>query len=103
MAFQINIKDKGDYLMIYLSGDLDINSSPRLRSEVQEVYSKEAKDIIFDFTDLDYLDSTGLGALMSLYKNTNMDDKYIKIINAKANIKKLFFITDLNEEFHLED
>lgn len=103
MAFYINILDEGDFLNVILRGDLDINSSPRMSSELGEVYTKAPKNIIVDFKELDYLDSTGLGALMSIYKKAKMDDNEIKIINAKQNIKKLFYITDLNQEFNLED
>ena len=103
MPFHINILDKGDFLKVGLKGDLDINSSPKMSSELGEFYSKSPKNIIIDFDELDYLDSTGLGALMSIYKKAKMDDNEIKIINARQNIKKLFYITDLDREFNLED
>ena len=101
MAFEIRIVSS-DRLEIYLSGDLDINSSPELKIKSLEAYRENPKDICFDCTNLNYLDSTGLGALISVYRNINPQGHKLIIKNAKDHIMKLFYITELDRDFILE-
>lgn len=104
MAFQIVQKEGTEEQLVFaLSGDLDINSSPELKKTALDKYHEEPKDVVFDLTELDYLDSTGLGALISVYNNAKEDEKCIHIANAKPNIKKLFVITELDQVFVMEE
>ena len=59
-------------------------------------------DIVFDFENLEYIDSTGLGALIFIYKSVYENNK-VKIENVKPNIKKLFTITKLDTMFMIGD
>ncbi len=102
MSFELNV-EQGDQLTVHCRGDLDINSSPELKARVLDAYRKEDKDIVFDFSQLHYLDSTGLGALISIFKNAREKGHTITIRHAKANVKKLFVITELDRQFQLED
>lgn len=104
MAFQIvRNEEVEEVLQLELTGDLDINSSPELKKTVLDFYHEEPKDIAFDLTGLDYLDSTGLGALISVYNNAKEDGYEIHIQNARPNVKKLFVITELDQVFVMED
>lgn len=102
MLFNIEFNET-DKLYVKVSGDLDINNIAKLREEVLAQYEDLDKDIVFDFIDLDYIDSTGLGVLISVYKRVKEKDNQIYIKNAKKNIKKLFYITELDQIFNLED
>lgn len=102
MTFSISI-DRGEQkeLLVSLKGDLDINASPRLKSEVILAYEEGPADIMVDLAELDYLDSTGLGALISILKKAQMDDHKVVILRAKPSIEKLFYITELDREFEM--
>lgn len=103
MAFDMNIEQAKDAILVHLKGDLDINASPSFKEAVIKACEKEPKEVIFDLSDLDYLDSTGLGALMAIYKVTQKHGHKIRIRNAKKNVRKLFTITELDNEFIMED
>ena len=100
--FDAKIKQKDDNLTINLSGDLDIYSEKEFKKFVEEKLKPTNTDIVFDFSELSYIDSTGLGMFINIYKDQIEKNKTIKIINAKDNIKKLFKITDLTELFEME-
>lgn len=82
-------------------GDLDIFSSNVFRDEMLAAWSDEKSDIYIDGADLAYIDSTGLGAFISLYNKMKQDGNEIYLENLKPNIQKLFVITDLDEVFHI--
>ena len=99
--FDESISKEKDLIRINVIGDLDIYSEKAF-VDFTKSYIEEDKDLIFDFKDLDYIDSTGLGLFMKLYKKQDKKGKSIKIINAKDNVYKLFKITDLIEIFNME-
>lgn len=99
--FDKKIVNEDNLQTIKLIGDLDVYSEDEFKSFIDEEIDPN-KDITIDLKDLEYLDSTGLGMFMNIYKMVNENGKDIKIINAKDNIKKLFKITDLTELFDME-
>lgn len=103
MSFTIQFTQEKEVLRVSPAGDLDINSSPELKISVLDEYQKEPKNLVFDLEKLEYLDSTGLGAFISIFKNLKEENHSITIVNAKPNIRKLFTITELDRIFRLED
>ncbi len=86
---------------VVTKGDLDIFSSSYFRDELLAAWSDEKTDIYIDGTELLYIDSTGLGAFISLYNKMKVEGSEIYIENLKPNIVKLFVITDLDQVFHI--
>lgn len=100
--FESKIYDKEKFLLIEVKGDLDIYSEDEFRSFIEKEIEGADKDMVIDIKDLDYLDSTGLGLFMKIYKIAKEKDKTVSIINPKGNILKLFKITDLTDVFNME-
>lgn len=100
--FESKIYDKEKFLLIEVKGDLDIYSEDEFRSFIEKEIEGADKDMVIDIKDLDYLDSTGLGLFMKIYKIAKEKDKTVSIINPKENILKLFKITDLTDAFNME-
>lgn len=100
--FESKIYDKEKFLLIEVKGDLDIYSEDEFRSFIEKEIEGSDKDIVIDIKDLDYLDSTGLGLFMKIYKISKEKDRTVSIINPKENILKLFKITDLTDVFNME-
>ena len=99
--FDKKIVNEDNLQTINLIGDLDVYSEDEFKTFINEEIDPN-KNITIDLKDLDYLDSTGLGMFMNIYKMVNDNGKDIKIINAKDNIQKLFKITDLTDLFDME-
>lgn len=102
MAFEASYIEN-EKLEITLSGDLDINNVEKFKKEALEKYKNLKKDIVLDLEKLDYIDSTGLGALITIFKEVRDKQKTLTVKNSKKNIKKLFIITELDQLFIMED
>lgn len=99
--FKANIDKKDDYLILNLAGDLDVYSEEEFRDFIEDELKDKNSDLVIDIKDLDYLDSTGLGMFMKIYKVYEENGQKVKIINPKENILKLFKITDLTDIFEM--
>lgn len=84
-------------------GEVDIYTSPEFKNKIIELIEKKSLNIIINGEELEYIDSTGLGVLMNLYKKSQENNLFIKIINLKPNIYKLFDITGLNKVFDIKN
>lgn len=90
-------KDQAESYDVKLVGEVDIYTVDELKSTVDLKMKDMIKDLVFDFSELEYIDSTGLGALIGIkgkYKDIN-----IEIKNLRSNVKRLFDITGLSKIF----
>jgi anti-sigma B factor antagonist len=79
-------------------GDIDIFSSPQFKETLLGVI-EEGQDVLIDGSQLAYIDSTGLGVLISGLKKIKENNKNIAFQNIKPNVEKLFSITGLDKIF----
>ena len=100
MELKVDLKKDGELLFVDLQGDLDINSNKEFKEKVNSVQG--VKKIIVNCENLSYIDSTGLGAFVSIYKNIKEKGEKLVITGLKPHIKKIFLITDLDKVFEIE-
>lgn len=105
MSFDIKIEFNEDnsFWNIIPKGEIDIYTAPRLKEELVKALEKKKASLSMDLKDLDYIDSTGLGTLISVFKVVKENDNKIYMKNVKPNIRKLLDITDLDKVFVIEE
>jgi len=82
---------------IDLAGEIDISSAAEFRDLLEKAYKEKKGDIVLRFDNLNYIDSTGLGVIIGAYGKMKEDNRNIKILNPRKNIKKLLTITNLDQ------
>ncbi len=102
MNIEQKFNDSSNAWEIKLNGEIDIYNAPDLKESLTELIEERQGDIIIDCEDLKYIDSTGLGVLISILKKVKEYDGVIKIVNLKPYINKIFNITGLDKIFILE-
>ena len=87
---------------VKLSGEFDIFNSTNLKSELGQLTEQKNVDLVLDCAELDYMDSTAIGSLVSVLKNVKTYGGKVVLKNLKPNLLKLFRITSLNKVFEIE-
>ncbi len=87
---------------VHLYGEVDIYNAESLKSELHALIDEKKADIVLDCSSLKYIDSTGLGVLVSALKKVKEAEKQISIINIKPYIAKIFTLTGLDRIFSIE-
>jgi anti-sigma B factor antagonist len=95
-------KQEVDAVKINLIGEVDIYTASSLKEKLYSIIDEVNMDLRIDCSELNYIDSTGLGIFVGALKKAKQNDKKIYITNLKENIKKLFLITGLDKLFILE-
>lgn len=92
-----------DYVKVTISGEADIYTSSELKERLYDIIEKNQADLKIDCSQLNYIDSTGLGIFAGAFKKAKEIDKKIYLTGLKNNIKKLFVITGLDKLFIIEE
>jgi anti-sigma B factor antagonist len=82
-----------------LGGTLDIATSPTLRAALLEAADRANHEIVVDLTQLEFLDSTGLGALIGAHKRAAEHGVSVRLVAHEGQILRLLRITGLLEVF----
>lgn len=101
MSLNMEIKfDEKENKWVFLpEGEIDIYTSPKFKEEVLKSFDSKETDILINGEKLSYVDSTGLGVLISILKNLKDKGHKIYLSNIKSNIRKIFNITELDKLF----
>ena len=100
MNFDINTEQlEGDRYVISLAGEVDLYTAPEFKAQLLDVIGKGAKQVVVDFTDTTFIDSTTLGVLVGGVKRLRTTDGELSLVCSDRNITKIFEITGLDRVF----
>lgn len=99
----VNYDHEKNYWVVKPDGEVDIYTSPKMKEVLIDSLKEKDADILIDCNNLEYVDSTGLGVLISVLKRVRESGNNIIITNLKPNIRKLFDITGLDKVFIIEE
>jgi len=83
--------------VIAISGRLAMGiETERLDATVKGLIQKEQKHFIFDIAKLDYVDSSGIGMLVSCLTNVRKAGGELKVVGANPRIRRIFSMTGVD-------
>ena len=103
---QLSIKERqsGDVTILDLSGKITIGEgSVQLREEVRKLLDAGKKNILLNLGEVAYVDSSGIGELVSSYTTTSNQGGHLKLLNLTKKIQDLLMITKLLTVFETFD
>lgn len=93
---------KGKSLTIRISGDLiGENSGTQLLQVASDAISNQVKSCIIDIAELRYINSSGIGVLITILTKFRNKGGEVYLMNPSENVKKLLVITKLNSIFQM--
>ena len=100
MDFSIDTEQVGDNRhVIALGGEVDLYTAPELKSQMLELIVNGASEVVVDFTNTTFIDSTTLGVLVGGVKRLRTNDGQLSLVCSDRNITKIFEITGLDRVF----
>ena len=88
-----------DAYVIALAGEVDLYTAPEFKQQLLDVVGKGAKNVIVDFSDTTFIDSTTLGVLVGGVKRLRAQEGRLSLVCSDRNITKIFEITGLDRVF----
>lgn len=101
---QVKLSNKGTTLIVNVIGELDHHCAEYIRQKVDhEMIKSTTKNIIFDFSKISFMDSSGIGVIIGRYKNIQQLNGKIAMIHVSDQIKKIFEMSGLLKIIPLYD
>jgi anti-sigma B factor antagonist len=84
-----------DLALIVVDGELDLCTAPKLEKALEEGIEKGAQRLVVDLSAVPFIDSSGLGALISGLKRLRPRGGSLDLVCSRANVVRTFKVTGL--------
>jgi anti-sigma B factor antagonist len=92
---------EGDIAVLCLEGRLDLSSASLLKETSKDILANQSKKMILNLDKVDFINSSGLGALVSVLKEVRNNQGSMKLTNLAPYVKEIFDITQLSNIFDI--
>ncbi|HYG99452.1 MAG TPA: STAS domain-containing protein [Terriglobales bacterium] len=104
MTMKANSRQVNGVTIVDLSGRITLGEgSVILRDSVRDLLSKGSKQIVLNLADVSYIDSSGIGELVSAYTHVRREGGELKLLNLTKKVHDLLQITKLYTVFDIRD
>ena len=101
MGFKVVAKD--DVTLIEVGGQLIVGNRQLLKEQVLDQLERGDRKFIVDFSKTDYIDSSGLGVLVTLSKKIREHGGQLSLVSLSEDLRTLFELTKLDTLFIFSD
>jgi anti-sigma B factor antagonist len=101
MNFEIG-KD-GDVITVGVEGQLIVGNRQELKQKVLDELERGGKKFLIDFSQTGYIDSSGLGVLVSLSKKIREQGGELRLADLNEDLRTLFELTKLDTLFQISE
>ncbi len=88
--------ERTELVRLALTGELDLDSSLRLQADVDELVEAGGRELVFDLSDLSFIDSTGLSFLLHVRKQLAAVDGVLVLADVSAPVTRVLRISGLH-------
>lgn len=104
MALSISTRELDGVTILDLSGRITLGEgSVQLRDAIRDLISKGSKNILLNLGDVNYIDSSGLGELVSAFTTAKNQNADVKLLNLTKKVKDVLQVTKLYTVFDIYD
>lgn len=99
----VQSRREGETVVVSVEGQLIAGNRQQLRDTVTSEIERGGRRFVIDFADTGYIDSAGLGALVSLSKKIREAEGTLRLTNLNDDLRTLFELTRLDTLFAFGD
>jgi anti-sigma B factor antagonist len=99
----LHVSRDGDVVIVEIEGQLIVSNRQELKQRVLDEAEGGARKVLVDFARTGYIDSAGLGVLVSLAKRLRELGGDIRLANLNDDLRTLFELTKLDTLFQIAD
>ena len=104
MALSISTRQLDGVTILDLSGRITLGEgSVQLRDAIRDLIGKGEKNILLSLGDVNYIDSSGLGELVSAFTTAKNQNADVKLLNLTKKVKDVLQVTKLYTVFDISD
>lgn len=104
MSIKLNTRQVGDVSVVDVAGRITLGEgSSAMRDTLRDMVSKNQKKILLNLGEVSYIDSSGIGELVSGFTTVTNSGGQLKLLNLNKRVKDLLQITKLYTVFDVHE
>lgn len=100
---EITRRENNNIVLLDINGEIDLYNAPEIKDVIAKLIEEQKYCIIINLEKVSYIDSSGIGALISSLSNLKKYQGGLKIINVSGSVRKVFELTKLTSFFEIYD
>ena len=98
----LKIEEKAEVVLIEIKEErLDAHNSGELKAEMLKLFDEGKNNIVINLAEVRFVDSSGLGSLVSGFKNASARNGNLKLCGLQPQVKSMFELTRLHRVFDI--
>jgi anti-sigma B factor antagonist len=97
MELRTEVSEIERWTVVTVHGEIDVATSPTLRERLIDLVNDGSARLVLDLEAVDFLDSTGLGTIVSILKRARTHGGDLRLVCTEARIRRMFEITGLDK------
>jgi anti-anti-sigma factor len=86
----IQVESRGNLRIVHIKGKITFEYCPVLQSRLDSVVDEGVREIVIDFKDVPFIDSSGVGEVLRLFKRMKESDGELILANPNQKLRDLF-------------
>jgi anti-anti-sigma factor len=95
MENSIQIEKSSHLIIVYFYGEIDCVNAPIYRKQLSDLIESSQEDIVFDFTNISFIDSSGIGLVLGRYNQLKFEHRTLILTGLNQVAYRLFELTGL--------
>lgn len=98
----MKLEENGNVVVVIVKEErLDAHNSENLKLELGRLFNEGKTSVVVDLKEVRFIDSSGLGALVSGFKNASSRQAELKLSSLQSQVKSMFELTRLHRVFDI--
>ncbi|GAB6139160.1 STAS domain-containing protein [Halanaerobaculum tunisiense] len=92
---EITVKELEDSLVVELAGEFDLHTADDFSEEIETRIKQGYNKIILDLAKVEFIDSSGIGAIISKYKDLTNQGGVLTAVNLTPQVERIFEVSGI--------
>ena len=101
MALEISSEITDEKAIIRIEGEVDVSNASELRDALDTALADGAKEVEADFTEVAYIDSTGIGVLVGAAHRAQESGSVLIVANPQKNVERVFTLLGVDKDLNV--
>lgn len=97
MLFDLQITERGDWVVLAPIGEVDLSTAPRIRQEGVRAVAGGARHLVIDLGGVDFMDSLGVGVLVALRKRVASVGGSLRLARPEPQVQRVLSLAGADQ------
>lgn len=103
MALTFETDQVDPVTVVAVAGEVDLDTADTLRAQVDQALRDRPPELVLDLAAVDFLDSSGLGALLELHRRLTDEGGFLRLVIASRHVRRVIDVTGMAQVLDIYD